>query len=69
MLVNTIKYNIRRLERGLGVAQREEARKPKHCEKDYQSIIDDYSKQLESMGDKLEILTGNRDPSTPRWPL
>lgn len=69
MHVNTIEYNIRRLERGLGVAQREEARKPEHCEKDYQSIINDYSKQLESIRDELEILTGNRDPSTPRWPL
>jgi len=69
MLVRKLEYNIRKLERGLGVAQREEARKSEHCEKDYQRIIDDYSKQLESMRDELEILTGNREPSAPRWPL
>jgi hypothetical protein len=69
MDIKRLEYNIRKLERGAGVAQREDSRKPKYCESDYQSVIDSYEKQIESMRNELERLTGNREPSTPKWPL
>jgi hypothetical protein len=69
MRIKKLEYNIRKLERGATIAQIEDARKPEHSEKDYQAIIDDYSKQLDSMRNELESLTGNREPSIPRWPL
>jgi len=68
-IIKRVEYAIRKIERGIAVAQREESRKPRDCGIDYILVIDGYSKLLREARDKLEKLTGNREPSSPKWPV
>tara|TARA_Y100000296_G_C5075228_1_gene206965 strand:- start:12 stop:230 length:219 start_codon:yes stop_codon:yes gene_type:complete len=68
-IIKKLEHAIRKLERGISVAQREESRKPRDCERDYIAVIDDYNVLLEEAKDELEKLTGSREPSIPEWPV
>ena len=66
--IESIEYEIRKLERGIKVAHR--------CRLniggtsvDYDSMIKQYAKDIKELRDRLERLTGRRQPNTPKWPL
>ena len=66
--VDKVEYHIRKLERGIKVAHR--GRLALHGSSvDYDSIIKQYVEDIKELRDKLEGLTGRRQPSVPKWPV
>ena len=58
--IESLEYQIRKKERGLRVLFRQ-GEPPKR--------ILEYGEKIEKLQDELEILTGRREPKSPRWPL
>ena len=81
--IESIEYEIRKLERGIKVAHRGRLN-IKETSVDYDSMIKQYAKDIKELRDRLEQLTekkcfssgrwkiltkGRRQPSIPKWPL
>ena len=81
--IESIEYEIRKLERGIKVAHRGRLN-IEGTSVDYDSMIKQYVKDIKELRDRLEQLTekkyfssgrwkiltkGRRQPSIPKWPL
>ena len=81
--IESIEYEIRKLERGIKVAHRSRIN-IKGTSVDYDSMIKQYVEDIKELRDRLERLTeekyfssgrwkiltkGRRQPSIPKWPL
>jgi len=68
MEINNIEYQIRKLERGIKVAHRCRL-KARGTSVDYDSMIEQYVEDIRRLRDRLEELTGRRQPKIPKWPI
>ena len=66
--IESIEYEIRKLERGIKVAHRGHVN-IRGTSVDYDSMINQYVKDIKELRDRLERLTGRRQPSIPKWPV
>ena len=66
--INNVEYQIRKFERGIKVAHRGRLNM-EESSVDYCLMIKQYVKDIRELRDKLERLTGRRQPSTPKWPV
>ena len=66
--IEGIEYEIRKLERGIKVAHRGRLN-IRGTSVDYDSMIKQYVEDIKEFRDRLEQLTGRRQPSIPKWPI
>ena len=66
--VNNIEYQIRKLERGIKVAHKNRLL-TNEPGVDYDFIISNYVGEIKELRDKLEGLTGRRQPNISKWPV
>ena len=66
--INNVEYQIRKFERGIKVAHRGRLNM-EESSVDYCLMIKQYVKDIRELRDKLERLTGRRQPSIPKWPV
>ena len=66
--VSKIEYQVRKLERGIKVAHKIRLL-TNEPGVDYNLMISNYIGEIKELRDKLEVLTGRRQPRTPKWPV
>lgn len=66
--IEKIEYSIRKLERGIKVAHRGRVAID-GTSVDYHSMIKQCVEDIRNLRDRLEELTGRRQPKIPKWPL
>ena len=66
--IEKTEYLIRKLERGIKVAHKNRLL-TNEPGVDYDFIISNYVGEIKELRDKLEGLTGRRQPNVPKWPV
>jgi hypothetical protein len=66
--IKNLEYRIRKLERGIKVAHRHSLILNGDTV-DYDFMIKQRVKEIKTLRDRLEKLTGRRSPNTPKWPV
>ena len=66
--IEKVEYSIRKLERGIKVAHRGKIT-IEGTSIDYDSMIEQYVEDIRKLRDRLEELTGRRQPKIPKWPI
>ena len=66
--IEKIEYIVRKLERGIKVAHRGRIT-IEETNVDYDSMIEQYVEDIRKLRDRLEELTGRRQPKIPKWPI
>ena len=66
--IEKIEHEIRKLERGIKVAHRDKIT-IEGTSIDYDSMIEQYVEDIRKLRDRLEELTGRRQPKIPKWPI
>jgi len=66
--IERVGYEIRKLERGIKVSHKHRLL-TNEPGVDYDFMIKQYVKDIKELRDRLEKLTGRRQPDAPKWPV